>query len=212
MLNSIAKFANFFVFLKLLKSNKSNSIDEAVKTLSKRGSPATEQALGTYRRLVNRILSRSSDEEGNDQINTISMLRDVMYKVANQYRSQPTDKKLVSEVMDMLMAVHYQNMFFVARGMGFKEISAKCAITLLKYPEYVPQDKAFYQAGVACREQGNINLSFLLLNRYVDIAEAIDAADPSFLDNSEFQEADAIPIHDGLPIKHYLVHEVSFLW
>ncbi len=44
----------------------------------------------------------------------------------------------------------------------------------------------------------------------MDIAEAIDSADPSFLDNSEFQEADAIPVHDALPIKHYLVHEVSF--
>lgn len=48
--------------------------------------------------------------------------------------------------------------------------------------------------------------------RYVDIAEAIDSADPSFLDNSEFQEADAIPVHDTLPIKHYLVHEVSAIF
>lgn len=48
-----------------------------------------------------------------------------------------------------------------------RELSAKCSITLLKYPDLIPQDKAFYQAGMACREQGNINLSFLLLNRFV---------------------------------------------
>jgi intraflagellar transport protein 172 len=185
-------------------------LDEAVKTFSKRGTPSTEQALGTYRRLVTRILSRCSDEEGDNQIETMSVLRDVMYKVANQFRAQSTDKKLVNEVVDMLMAVHYQSMLYQCKTLGFRDLTAKCAITLLKYPDYIPQDKAFYQAGVACRDQGNINLAFLLLNKFVDIAEAIDAADPSFLDNSEFQEADAIPVHDTLPIKHYLVHEVCF--
>lgn len=149
----------------LLKSTKPGSLDEAVKTLHKRSAPATEQAVSTYRKLVTRILSRTSDEEGAEQMNTISLLREVMYKLAQQYRSQPTDKKLNNEVLEMLMSVHYQNMMYIAKNMGFKEVSAKCAITLLKYPDFVPQDKAFYQAGVACREQGNINLSFLLLNR-----------------------------------------------
>ena len=51
------------------------------------------------------------------------------------------------------------------RSYNLRELSAKCSITLLKYPDLIPQDKAFYQAGMACREQGNINLSFLLLNR-----------------------------------------------
>ncbi len=51
------------------------------------------------------------------------------------------------------------------RSYNLRELSAKCSVTLLKYPDLIPQDKAFYQAGMACREQGNINLSFLLLNR-----------------------------------------------
>lgn len=64
------------------------------------------------------------------------------------------------------MAVHYMHMMFTARANGLKDLAAKCAITLLKYPDYIPQDKAFYLAGVAAREQGNTNLAFLLLNRY----------------------------------------------
>ena len=63
------------------------------------------------------------------------------------------------------MATHYQHMLYSAKSMGLKDIAAKCAVTLLKYPDSVPQDKAFYQAGMLCREVGNTNLAFMLLNR-----------------------------------------------
>ena len=140
-------------------------LDEAVRTLNKRNGPSTEAAISTYRKLVLRLLSRNSKEETEDHAAVISMLRDILYRLANQYRSQPIDKKLNAEMFEMLMATHYQNMLYTAKSMGLKEIAAKCSITLLKYPNLIPHDKAFYQAGMACREQGNINLSFLLLNR-----------------------------------------------
>jgi intraflagellar transport protein 172 len=142
-------------------------VDEAVRTLSKRNGPATESAIGTYRKLVTNLLSRTSKEETEDHAAVISMLRDILYRLANQYRAQPIDKKLNAEILEMLMATHYQNMLYSAKSMGLKEIAAKCSITLLKYPNLIPHDKAFYQAGMACREQGNVNLSFLLLNRCV---------------------------------------------
>ena len=47
-----------------------------------------------------------------------------------------------------------------------------------------------------------------VLRRYVDLTEAIDAADASFLDNTEFQDADAISLHEALPLRHYLDSEV----
>ena len=51
-------------------------------------------------------------------------------------------------------------------------------------------------------------LMALYLYRYVDLTEAIDASDSSFLDNTEFQDADAIPLQDTLPKRHYLDSEV----
>lgn len=42
----------------------------------------------------------------------------------------------------------------------------------------------------------------------MDIAEAIDTSDPSFLDNNELLDADAIPVRDTVPTNHYLAHEV----
>ena len=50
--------------------------------------------------------------------------------------------------------------------------------------------------------------SFLHLHRYVDLTEAIDSGDASFLDTTEFQEADGIPLNDSLPAQHYLDIEV----
>ncbi len=43
----------------------------------------------------------------------------------------------------------------------------------------------------------------------MDIAEAIDTADPSLLDSAEFSETDAIPAIEVLPKNHYLADEVK---
>eukprot|EP00597_Dinobryon_sp_UTEXLB2267_P013909 CAMPEP_0170126096 /NCGR_PEP_ID=MMETSP0020_2-20130122/19456_1 /TAXON_ID=98059 /ORGANISM="Dinobryon sp., Strain UTEXLB2267" /LENGTH=1612 /DNA_ID=CAMNT_0010358929 /DNA_START=619 /DNA_END=5457 /DNA_ORIENTATION=- len=191
--------------------NANSRLDEAVRVLQRRGSPVTVQAIDTYRKLVCRILGRSNEEEHSEHASTVNSLREILFKLAGQYRSLPSnqqlDKKTNAEFLEMLMAVHYQNMMYTCRSYNLRDLSAKCSVTLLKYPDLIPQDKAFYQAGMACREQGNINLSFLLLNRYVDLTEAIDASDSSFLDNTEFQDADAIPLQDTLPKRHYLDSE-----
>ena len=41
----------------------------------------------------------------------------------------------------------------------------------------------------------------------MDIAEAIDTKNPSFMDDSEFQVADAIPLNGPLPTRHYVRDE-----
>lgn len=102
------------------------------------------------------------------------------------------------------MACHYQHMFYELKRYNLKDLAAKCSVTLLKYPDVVPQDKSFYQAGEACKEQGNQNLAFMLLNRYVDIAEAIESQDSSHIDNTEFHDTDAIPLDANLPPSQYI--------
>ena len=46
------------------------------------------------------------------------------------------------------------------------------------------------------------------MNRYVDLTEAIDTNHASFMDNADFQEADAVPLNGPLPESHYLEDEV----
>lgn len=140
-------------------------IDETVRLLGTKSLALTEAALSTLKRFVQRILSRGKDEETKDFSKTISILRDFLYKSAHQQRSQLSDKRLSADLMDLLMAVHYHSMYNTSISLGLKELAAKSSISLLRYPEIIPADKAFYMAGTACREQGNINLAFLLLNR-----------------------------------------------
>ena len=45
--------------------------------------------------------------------------------------------------------------------------------------------------------------------RYVDLTEAIDTNDASFMDNADFQDCDAIPLNGPLPDRHYLEDEVN---
>lgn len=151
-----------------MRDNKNDGVNEAVKLLNRRLLPATENATGVVRRVVSRVLARSDADEDNEHPSIVALLREVLYKLSNHFRSQSSvDRRLVSEMVEMLMAVHYYHMMYLTRAQGLKETSAKCTITLLKYPDYIPQDKAYYLAGMACREQNNINLAFLLLNRFV---------------------------------------------
>jgi intraflagellar transport protein 172 len=47
----------------------------------------------------------------------------------------------------------------------------------------------------------------MLWNRYVDLTEAIETGDSSFLDNIDYQTADAIPTNGPVPTSHYLNDE-----
>ncbi len=45
--------------------------------------------------------------------------------------------------------------------------------------------------------------------RYVDLTEAIDCKDMGTVDNSEFQDADGVPLTGPLPSSHYLQDEAG---
>lgn len=149
----------------MLASNQSNALDEAVHVLSRQFAPITENAVPVYRSLVTKLFSRSNKRESSEQVTTFATLREVLFGVANKMRS--SDKRVQNECMQMLMAVHYQSILYTAKRLGLKEIAAKCAVTVLKYPDYIPADKAYFQAGTLCREVGGsyTNLAFMLLNR-----------------------------------------------
>lgn len=141
-------------------------VDEAVRTLHKRQGPVTDGAVPTYKRLVRSVLSRAKEDEKEDHSGVVSLLRESLFRLANQFKSQSTDKQLLGDMEELLMAVHYQHILYSAQAFGLRDIAVKSAITLLKYPFVIPQDKAFYQAGTVCKELGrDTNLAFMLLNR-----------------------------------------------
>jgi len=205
--NALGKYV--IIRVEELMRGNINQIDEAVKLLQKKLGPATSNAMSTYKRLVKLVLGRSLEDEGPDHLQIVGHLRDSLYRLANQYRAQSVDKQLDADMEELLMASHYQYLLLHSKSLGLKDIAAKCSITLIKYPYVIPMDKAFYQAGVSCREHGNINMAFMMFNRYVDLTEAIDSKDSSMMDNTEFQDTDGIPLNGPLPVVHYVQDEDS---
>ena len=57
---------------------------------------------------------------------------------------------------------------------------------MLRFVAFLPVDRAFFEAGVGCRSVKWSAMAFVFLNRYLDITEAIEAADASIIDNSDF--------------------------
>ncbi|CAN0457016.1 unnamed protein product, partial [Ectocarpus sp. 12 AP-2014] len=117
----------------------------------------------------------------------------------------------------LLMATHYTCLMGRCREKGGKdclELASKMSITLLRYSDSIPSDKCFYQARIntpSMCDLGNENLAFVLLNRYVDLTEAIDEGNASLLDNSDFAEATNVPLVDDrtLPTKQHIPGEAE---
>jgi intraflagellar transport protein 172 len=66
----------------------------------------------------------------------------------------------------------------------------------------IPADRAFFQAGVACRDAGDANHAFVFLNRYLDITEAMDDVD--------FETAASdLPSRFPLPREHFVKNEAT---
>ncbi|CAN0248086.1 unnamed protein product, partial [Discosporangium mesarthrocarpum] len=70
-----------------------------------------------------------------------------------------------------------------------------------------PQTSASTRREKNAPEFGNDNLAFVLLNRYVDLTEAIEDGDPGALDNADFAEATNVPVIETLPTRQYVPNE-----
>ncbi len=69
-------------------------------------------------------------------------------------------------------------------------------MSLIRYTDTVPADRAFYEAGVACRDDDKQAMAFVLLNRFLDLAEAIEEGSLDAIDNADFADTD-VPFEVG---------------
>ena len=179
--------------------------DEAVDTLLKHGAPASPTYYDMYRDLVCGVLGRDKNQEAKaDQARVVADMREVLYEVALKLKGETSDGKVESDFESLLMATHYTHMMYECNKNGLKNLGVKCAITLLRYAGVIPTDKVFYVAGAACRDEGETNLAFMLLNRFVDMIEAIEEGDMSGIDNADFADATNVPFDTPLPTYFYL--------
>ena len=89
------------------------------------------------------------------------------------------------------------------RGAG--DARRKLAFMLLRHIKVIPADKAFYDAGQCARQNNDLSMAFVFLNRYLDITEAMEEneASSTSLDNSDFADT-GIPVEFPIPDKQFL--------
>jgi len=171
-------------------------------------------SLDFYQELARFILSLNSEAEKQmDYLKLVTDLRLVLLKAQNNLqchqqfvtsKSRSDASVSMNDVESLLMVVHYACMCAMCAEKDLYDISAKCAIRLLHSDTLIPGDKRYYLAGRYCRMLENgTNLAFILLNRYVDVTEAMEEGDLSNFNST----IGNLPLEKILPEEHYLSNE-----
>lgn len=178
-------------YCKTLANNK--ELLTACEALVRYG-PPTESSVFSLYKLISQELLAIDDSKGPPT------LREMLIQVLSGRSSGacPTPKALMEdrtpqgvEFHKSLMAAHLQTM-----RIKFKEANkghdlvAKNSVALCRYCAEFPVDRAFYEAGIDCKAAGMINMAFFFLNRFLDIADAIDDPENAQIDNTDFLDTD----------------------
>jgi intraflagellar transport protein 172 len=185
-------------------------LTQAVRTLKQHGAPPPGPNVQMYHDLVLAVLGQSYAQANLDHEHSVSDLRDVLFHLASSHdgaREDALGTQGAGGFEQLLMATHYYRLYLTCVSQGLKDIALKIAITLMRYSGIIPIDKAFYQAGTMARDQGHDNLAFVLLNRYIDLTEAIEEGNIDSIDNADFVDATNVPFPFDLPTQQYLPRE-----
>jgi hypothetical protein len=176
------------------------------------------ESIAFYSNLAGLILSLNSDAEKQmDYVKLVIDLRSVLFKAVSNIRLQQQIATFKSrsdamvpmdDLEGLLMVVHYVCMRAMCADKGLYDICAKCSIRLLQCDTLIPCDKRYYLAGQYCRKlKDGTNLAFMLLNRYIDIIEAMEEGDLSNVNSVDYSKATNLPLERSLPTEHYLSNE-----
>ena len=170
-------------------------VGEVVQRLKEYGAPPSVSKLYLYQRITEQLFGGNIRHCCNED--TILNARDVFYKLISALRKQSKgNASTMKEFEKLLLVVHYSSVRIMARRYGLKELVATLSLTLLRFTDIIPPDRAFYEAGIDCKEVNWLNVSFVMFNRYLDLAESMEEGDFSHVDNSDFSDTEVPPPND----------------
>ncbi|CAH8629630.1 unnamed protein product [Schistosoma margrebowiei] len=190
---------------------KDSRVYDAMLLYKKYGTPAYKQNFNIYKRIFQGITSQRG-LYGSDAYPTWSALRDILFDLNQNLKQAKSDiqPEIIKLFDRMLLVTHYYAIrsALLSTQQDVKEIVTQISVSLLRHSDILPADKVFYEAGIDCRQIGWNNMAFVFLNRYLDLAEAIEDPDNSSdtLDSSDFQGTD-IPMEVPIPEHLYTTHK-----
>ena len=173
---------------------------EAAGMFIKFGAYPFEENLATYKTICLEILAEAPEHE-------LAVLKDMLQNLCqNIYADQGSSHPHYLEFNKYLIITHFLLLKSECDTMNINTSYSRLCISLLRYTKEIRPDKAFHDAGLACKSQKIYNMAFIFLNRYLDLADAIE--DPqgcAFGDNQEFENSDIPSPYDiTLPEKNML--------
>jgi intraflagellar transport protein 172 len=205
--NVLHKYLARYVAFLIQKDQTSQALD-----LYKRyGAPAIPQNFNIYRKLAYDTMKLDSLKT-REFYNEWSKLRDLLYSLNNNLAKSPEKEGPDHKTFQKLLLIaHYNTMRCSCAGNEqLDPIATKISISLLRHCDIIPADKAFYEAGIMCQKVKWDNMAFVFLNRYIDLADAIDDATGEVMDNSYLTDTD-IPQDVNLPETKYLSVSIFIL-
>jgi intraflagellar transport protein 172 len=190
----------------------------ACQAFVKYGTPRDPANYPLYKLICSELSAKkfSGPNARSDETMMWMALRQMLMNVvsAGQMPPPPYSKidKEVAEFTKSLMVAHINSVRSQARDRGISpQVTLKQAVSLLRYTADFPVDRAFYEAGIACRDAPvpQLNLAFLFLNRFLDICDAIEDPESTEIDNSDFLNTDLpSPYEVELPEKCWVDGDV----
>ena len=184
----------------------------AAEAFEKYGAPANKQNFNIYKRLVDEMLSAQGTAEANSYRGWAA-LRNFLLKLKKNLESGVgVDERYAQVFGRFLLLAHYcaaRAAFLLAapKEPALRLLATQISIALLRFTDLpsLPADKAFYEAGIACRDQGGAyeQIGFVFLNHYLDLAEAIEEQNADAVDYSHLDGTD-IPTEIELPERLHL--------
>jgi intraflagellar transport protein 172 len=181
---------------------------DVVQFFARYGAPGVAAQLPLYQRLVQALFAGPAATAVKDDV--VVEARDVMYKVVSALRRPGAEVTplQMQEFEKLLLALHYAALRVKAVELGLDDVALRLSLALLRFIGIVPADRAFLDAGVAARKRGALSLAFVMLNRYLDLSEAVDEGDAAGVDNTDFVGTDVPPPSEfPLPRVHWLPEE-----
>lgn len=153
--------------------------------------------------LTSSLTERSPDAEAG--------LKGMMFRLVNVMSAAgpQISKRDVEEFRRCYLAAHYIALSEEAKKAGLNELVARELTAALRYAGLIPADRAFYEAGMAWRAAGRLGMAFVMLNRFLDLCDAMDEPDSSaaVIENADFADTD-IPFDFLIPQRPYVSEAV----
>lgn len=176
---------------------------ETARVLVRYNCPAIQQILPVYKTISVEVLAMDNAVE-------IAILRDMLQKLVQNLEDQvERNNPIYVEFYRFLVITHLLGMKTECQKHQLTNVLAKLNSCLLRYTKEIRADKAYFDAGTACRNSGSKDAAFIYLNRYIDLYDAIDDPDNAGgIENTDFENTDIpSPFEIPLPEKNFISPE-----